>query len=145
MLVSVAVPVPFLDALTYAVPVSLQPPVLGARVRVPVGRRLVTGCVVGVNAEAPVAAVKTIDGVLDTEAVVLPELLDLCRWISEYYVAGLGDAIQLALPPGSVAGNARVATTRTFAVTKAGLGARESQANRGDAPGLTPQIGRAHV
>ena len=45
-LVSVAVPVPFLDPLTYNVPESMPVPPVGARVRVPVGARTVTGCVV---------------------------------------------------------------------------------------------------
>ena len=41
--VSVAVPVPFLDLLTYKVPDGLDPPARGARVVVPLGKRVVTG------------------------------------------------------------------------------------------------------
>ena len=48
-LVSVAVPVPYLDALTYNVAGSSPLPVVGARVRVPVGKRLLVGCVVGLK------------------------------------------------------------------------------------------------
>jgi len=51
--VSVAVPVPFLDRLTYRVPDHLDLPVIGARVRVPVGSRTLTGCVVQQNSDAP--------------------------------------------------------------------------------------------
>ena len=40
-LISVAVPVPFLDLLTYSVPSHLTMPAVGARVRVPVGTRAV--------------------------------------------------------------------------------------------------------
>jgi primosomal protein N' (replication factor Y) len=45
-LISVAVPVPFLDVLTYRVPGDLDIPPVGARVLVPLGLRQVTGCIV---------------------------------------------------------------------------------------------------
>ena len=48
--VSVAVPVPFLDVLTYQVPDGMPPPQRGARVVVPLGKRAVTGIVVDPNA-----------------------------------------------------------------------------------------------
>ena len=44
-LVAVAVPVPFLSALTYSVPAGMPLPHPGVRVRVPLGSRVVTGCV----------------------------------------------------------------------------------------------------
>src|SRR6478672_9285673 len=46
-LIQVAVPVPQLDALTYAVPPEFPDPVPGARVLVPLGKRTLTGVVVG--------------------------------------------------------------------------------------------------
>ncbi len=45
-LVHVAVPVPQLDALTYSVPAEFPEPPLGARVLVPLGKRVLTGIVV---------------------------------------------------------------------------------------------------
>jgi primosomal protein N' len=45
-LVQVAVPVPNLDLLTYAVPDGTPVPPIGARVVVPLGSRIVTGIVV---------------------------------------------------------------------------------------------------
>jgi primosomal protein N' (replication factor Y) len=51
-LVSVAVPVPALDLLTYLVPPDIATPVAGARVVVPLGRRTLTGVVLG-DATAP--------------------------------------------------------------------------------------------
>ena len=44
-LIQVAVPVPQLDALTYAVPPEFPDPHPGARVLVPLGRRTLTGVV----------------------------------------------------------------------------------------------------
>jgi len=52
-LVAVAVPVPFLDLLTYSVPDAMPLPPVGARVRVPVGVRTMTGCVVRHDALEP--------------------------------------------------------------------------------------------
>ena len=63
--VSVAVPVPFLDLLTYRVPDEMALPVRGARLVVPLGRRVVTGIAVG-PAEVPAdRAIKNIVAVLD--------------------------------------------------------------------------------
>jgi len=50
-LVSVAVNVPALDPLTYRVPAELPAPPRGGRVLVPLGPRVVTGCVVATDVE----------------------------------------------------------------------------------------------
>jgi primosomal protein N' (replication factor Y) (superfamily II helicase) len=102
-LVSVAVPVPYLDSLTYSVPDRYPdvPPV-GARVRVPIGARTVVGCVIGHDAtiEADTEA-RDIADVVDREPLLPPAIVDLCKWVADYYMAGIGDAIGAALPPGS--------------------------------------------
>jgi primosomal protein N' (replication factor Y) (superfamily II helicase) len=49
-LVQIAVPVPQLDALTYSVPDEFPDPALGARVLVPLGKRVLTGIVVSTPA-----------------------------------------------------------------------------------------------
>jgi primosomal protein N' (replication factor Y) (superfamily II helicase) len=46
-LVRVAVPVPALDALTYGVPDTFREPTVGTRVLVPLGKRIMTGLVIG--------------------------------------------------------------------------------------------------
>ena len=100
--VSVAVPVPFLDRLTYSVPDRLDLPVVGARVRVPVGSRTVTGCVVQQSPEAfDPESVKDIVEVLDREPFLPPGVVKLCEWVAEYYLAGIGDAVAVAMPPGA--------------------------------------------
>ena len=106
-LVRVAVPVPLLSSLTYRVPAGLTPPVRGARVRVPLGSRLVVGCVIGVGADAdstgspqPAAdGVKAVADVIDTEPFLPAPVLDLALWIAEYYACGPGDAVAAAMPP----------------------------------------------
>ena len=54
--IAVAVPIPFLDLLSYAVPDTWPLPPVGGRVRVPVGPRIVTGIVV--EHDAPAAGVE---------------------------------------------------------------------------------------
>ena len=103
MFVAVAVPVPFLDLLTYRVPDGVDPPVRGARVLVPLGTRQVAGCVVTVDVDVP-SGVETRDliRVIDTSAYVPPHVVDLASWVAEYYAAGPGEAISAAMPPGAV-------------------------------------------
>jgi primosomal protein N' (replication factor Y) len=122
--VSVAVPVPYLDALTYAVPDSLPIlPVIGARVRVPVGKRTVVGCVVGHDAVlASGTTSRDIVEVLDETPFLPPAVVDLCRWVAEYYMAGIGDAIMVAMPPGSRRASA-FKTRRVVSITAHGLSA----------------------
>src|SRR3569832_755494 len=109
-LVSVAVPVPFLDALTYRVPDGLAMPLPGARVLVPVGNRTVTGCVVqtGVAPPAPndkaaegEPALKSLVELVDAEPLVPQSIIELCAWVADYYLCGIGDALAAAFPPGA--------------------------------------------
>lgn len=106
-LVHVAVPVPLLPSLSYRVPTGQALPVRGARVRVPLGRRLVVGCVIGVGdagAQAgvppsPPDEVKDLVEVVDTEPLLPAGVLDLAMWVAEYYACGAGDAVAAAMPP----------------------------------------------
>ena len=101
-LISVAVPVPFLDALTYNVPADLSLPPVGARVRVPIGTRTVTGCVIDHAAVSDAAAqVRDVVEAVDDEPFLPASIVALCQWVADYYVAGIGDAIGVALPPGA--------------------------------------------
>ena len=102
-LVEVALPPPLARQLTYAVPSELTETVgLGSVVLVPVQQRLVTGFVV---AEDPPAgdlskrAIREISQLIDG-ALLSPEIVQLCHFLAEYYLAPLGSALAAALPPG---------------------------------------------
>ena len=96
----VAVPAPLQEPLTYAVPEALGGRLeVGMRVLVPLGRRRVTGVVVGFQRKSPVAGVKPVAEALDDEALLDSAFLDLCRWAADYYVASLGEVLAAALPP----------------------------------------------
>jgi len=135
LLIRVAVPVPNLDLLTYRVPDDAAPPVVGARVVVPLGTRTVTGVVVeiGVSAGTAVGAgerdIKPIRHVLDAEPFVPPDVLALARWTAEYYAAGVGDTIPALLPPLARGGRIDAhKTTRVAAITAPGLDALDAGA-----------------
>jgi primosomal protein N' (replication factor Y) len=122
--ISVAVPVPFLDLLTYSVPGSLPIPAVGARVRVPLGRRTVTGIVVEADTTGrDDMDVKDIVEVIDRDPFLPPSIVDLCRWVADYYMAGIGDAMATALPPGAQRKASSYKTRRVIGVTAHGFSA----------------------
>jgi primosomal protein N' (replication factor Y) len=106
-------------------------------VRVPVGSRTLTGCVVQQSADASdPESVKDIVEVLDREPFLPPGVVKLCEWVAEYYLAGIGDAVAVAMPPGARARATSFKTRQVATVTAHGLAWGQ---NRGEAPGLTPK------
>ncbi len=107
MVVTVAVPVPALPALSYRVPDGMAVPPVGARVRVPLGRRVVSGCVVAEGADgtgaarSPPAAGKLRDLLesLDPEPYLPQDVVALALWVAEYYACGPGESLAAAMPP----------------------------------------------
>ena len=130
-LVPVAVPVPFLSALTYCVPDGMPAPAPGMRVRVPLGSRQVTGCVLSGTAAGAGGAggeLRELVECLDAAPFLPAAVLDLTAWVAEYYGCGPGDAVAAAMPPfawtrGSAAGPPPVSafkTVRTVRLAAAG-------------------------
>jgi primosomal protein N' (replication factor Y) len=114
-LVSVAVPVPFLDLLTYQVPDGVALPPRGARVAVPLGKRVVTGIVINPAATLDAGQtspdkIKHILEVLDDYAFLPGPVVDLALWVSEYYACGAGDALAAAVPSTQAHKTIRIAT-----------------------------------
>jgi primosomal protein N' (replication factor Y) (superfamily II helicase) len=105
--VRVAVPVPALDSLTYSLPDDVPVPKVGARVLAPLGSRILTGCVVdgGSLRSSPeprgpsLDAIKPIIQVLDEDAFLPSEVMQLATWVAEYYACGIGEAMATAMPP----------------------------------------------
>jgi len=111
--IAVGVPVPGLGLLTYRVPPELARPVKGARVTVPLGTRAVTGCVVDPHApSADGTVVRDVHAVLDAEPFLPPLVVDLAIWVAEYYAAGPGDALAVAMPPAARKGAAAFRTVQ---------------------------------
>ena len=130
-LVSVAVPVPALGLLTYRVPADQPMPVRGARVVVPLGKRTLTGVVVGDGANFDRSfEIRDVREVLDDEAFVPAAVVALTEWVSDYYLSGPGAALAAALPPHGL--TARVdsfKTVRIAQLTPAGLDAADRLSN----------------
>jgi primosomal protein N' (replication factor Y) len=96
MLVEVALPLPLPRTFTYRVPGVVR---AGTRVRVAFGPRKLMGWIVGAGAESTeVSKIRDVDALLETEPSLAPDVLELCRWVSEYYVLPLGQVLRTALP-----------------------------------------------
>ncbi|UCC71747.1 MAG: primosomal protein N' [Gemmatimonadota bacterium] len=97
----VAVPRPLYRNFLYRVPDSLTGEIKpGSRVVVPFGRGQLTGWVDELVSD-PLDLPDTVRDVLDVpdpEPVLDDQLLALCRWIADYYVAPLGLTLRAALP-----------------------------------------------
>src|SRR6185436_12947845 len=109
----IAIPLAVHETFTYRIPESLRDATrLGSRVEVPLGPKLTTGFVVGLLDETSVDAkkVKAIRSVMDDEEpALIPEIIELCRWAAEYYIAPLGEMLRVSLPANMAARGKREA------------------------------------
>jgi primosomal protein N' (replication factor Y) len=97
MLVEVALPLPLPRTFTYRVPGGFAKP--GTRVRVTFGPRKLMGWITGYADEnSDVAKIRDVDMLLESEPSLAPDVLELCKWVSEYYVLPLGQVLRTALP-----------------------------------------------
>lgn len=103
----VALPLGVHGTFTYSVPEDLRDGVrLGSRVEVPFGTRVMTGFVVGLpdGPSDPKTKTRPLRAVLDEdEPALIPEILELCRWAAEYYIAPFGEMLRVALPANMAA------------------------------------------
>ncbi len=93
----VAVPVPLDMAFTYKIPDGMNP-VVGGRVLVPFRQQRTTGIVVDLHDRKPEVAAKNILDVLDSSPVFDQQLMRLAHWISDYYLAPIGEVFRTMLP-----------------------------------------------
>ena len=95
-------PLPLPDPLTYSVPGRWRRLVrVGVRARVPVGKRRVTGWIVGLPAQPPAEVatqLRAIESVLDLEPVLPEDLLEIARFASSYYAAPPGEVLRNMIP-----------------------------------------------
>jgi primosomal protein N' (replication factor Y) len=101
----VAMPLHVFQTFTYRLNPELSAQAeVGARIVVPLGRKLVTGYIVALVDELSDSLaeidIKDAQSLVDLEPVCSPEILQLARWVAEYYACPLGEVIKAALPPG---------------------------------------------
>jgi len=108
MFAEVAIPLNVFQTFTYALPVSFAAQAkAGARVLVPFGKQLLTAYIVDLHEtleeagqEADSYDVKEVEELFDTEPLVTAEMLELAKWIADYYYAPWGEVIKCCLPAG---------------------------------------------
>ncbi|GMU91386.1 MAG: primosomal protein N' [Candidatus Hydrogenedentota bacterium] len=97
----VVLPLPLDRTFTYRVPSPLRyRAAIGMRAVVPFQRRVETGTIVALASESAVDEVKSIIDLPDSAPVFSAELLELCRWMADYYCCSWGEALQSAVPAG---------------------------------------------
>ena len=105
--VEAALPVPLRRVFTYRVPEKFRGSIrLGTRVKLPFGKREMTGYAVGLHAELPPdvdideSKIKEIIEVSDDEPLITPEILKLTQWTADYYSSFWGEMLKASLPAG---------------------------------------------
>ena len=100
---AVVLSVPIEGPFHYRVPEPLREAIeQGARVRVPFGRREMVGYCVGFDEEIHFdeSRVKDIVELLDRPPILGAHMLELTRWMSQYYCCSWGEALDGVLPSG---------------------------------------------
>lgn len=99
---NVAFPIPVHREFTYEIPQEfIEGAQIGVRVVAPFRKRYVTGVVVGLPAETELEEIKPIHDVIDEAPIFSDEILQLTRWISDYYLSSWGEALKAATPTGT--------------------------------------------
>jgi primosomal protein N' (replication factor Y) (superfamily II helicase) len=96
----VALPLPLRTTFTYRVPEALdEPTVTGVRVVVPFRNRAMLGVVLGRGDTSDGASLKDVTEILDPLPALSSRLVELGRWVSNYYLAPIGETLRVMLPP----------------------------------------------
>ena len=120
----VALPVPLDMAFTYKI--ADHQPVVGGRVLVPFRTERLSGVVTALHDRAPSMQAKAVIQVLDSEPVLDEGLMKLGQWISQYYLAPIGDVFRSMLPLA-----AEIKKAKLYRITEAGYEALHASATVG--------------
>lgn len=91
---------------------------LGSRVLVPFGHRRVHGYIVGFADSSSIENLKPIERIVGRKPLVEERILELARWIADYYMAPLEKAVQTVLPGAVRKPGARFKETRIVSRTE---------------------------
>ena len=85
----------------YRVPSRLQGvELLGRRVLVPFGQKILTGYIIEITHKTTVSNPKSLIDFLDDRPILSKPLIAMAQWMAAYYCAPIGRVIQTMLPPG---------------------------------------------
>ena len=116
----VAIPVHLRKLFTYRVPPAMKSVArVGSRVMVQLGTKPTAGYIVdllanlrpGTGTSLALSEIKEVQELLDVDPPLTVEVLELTRWVADYYVAPWGEVLRAALPAGI---NATVEQTITI-------------------------------
>lgn len=136
MFAEVAVPLYVKQTFTYRLPGEMgERARAGCRVLVPFGKKTLTAFIVALRedleGEITAAEIKDVEELVDEAPIVTPEVLDLTRWMADYYFAPWGECIRAALPAGTA-----VVSEQVLMITPAGRSAIEESRASSDRPSL---------
>ena len=128
MLFDIILPLAIADVYTYNIPETIQYPLTGKRVLVPLGRKSIIGIIYRKHeGELPTnIKVRNVLQIIDEEPIVTAEQLKLWEWLSSYYMCTLGEVMAAALPSEIIDDNYSAATTQYIQLAPAYL-AKEAQ------------------
>jgi primosomal protein N' (replication factor Y) len=77
----------------------------GCRVLVPFGKKLLTAFIVDLSetpqGEVDKSDIRDVEELLDEAPIITAEILELTKWVSDYYFAPWGECLRAALPAGA--------------------------------------------
>src|SRR5438132_416002 len=118
----VAVPVHLNKTFTYRLPAAMQRAArVGSRVMIQFGAKPTTGYIVALSARLREGTslieseIKDVQELLDIEPPLTPEILQITRWVADYYATPWGEVMRAALPAGI-----NVTVEQTVSITPAG-------------------------
>ena len=121
--VEVALPLPLFQTFTYAVEEGLANPVsVGSRVVVPLRNGKEIGVVVGLVDVSPLKRKpKAVLESPDAEPAIGASLLDLCKWMADYYIVPLGVTLRTVLPAALTGAESPNPTRKTQRIVRLGV------------------------
>src|SRR3954470_16822762 len=106
----VAIPIHLRKLFTYRLPQSMQRSAqVGSRVMVQLGTKSIPGYIVALLPQLRAGTslieseIKSVQELLDVEPPITTEVLELTRWVADYYAAPWGEVLRAALPAGITA------------------------------------------
>ena len=93
-IIEVAIAVPLHNTFDY---LCNQKVVIGARVKVPFGQKKVIGIVLSHKNKSKFEKLRSVEEVIDSEALLSESVLDFLFWSSNYYHHPIGEVLSLSL------------------------------------------------
>ena len=122
-IISVAVPVPLRQPFDFLEPLKPYELIVGARIRVPFGNRVLIGLIVEIKGESdvPKAKLKHALDVLDNDSIFDAKLWSTLQWLASYYLAPIGEVLEGAMPSKIRQGGTQApASLKTWSMSEKG-------------------------